>query len=47
MALIVGNQTSANSMTIAWGSFGFLWNRQIHALRLLQGEYFFAGVKGP
>lgn len=29
MALTVGNMTSANSMTIAWGSFGFLWNKPI------------------
>ena len=29
MALTVGNQTSANSMTIAWGSFGYLWNKPI------------------
>lgn len=29
MALTVGNQTSANSMTISWGSLGVLWNKPI------------------
>lgn len=29
MALSVGNQDSANSMTIAWGCFGSLWNKPV------------------
>lgn len=29
MALTVGNEEYANSMTIAWGNFGFLWNKPI------------------
>lgn len=39
MALTVGNQSAANSMTIAWGSFGVLWNKPIVIVYVSEDRY--------